>query len=234
MRNGRFFYEGRMVIMRWMIRVWTVVFCLWAIPSQAAVLDPWAFTSLGALNASETVIVNTDTLALTGGAAYTGVLDSISGAGIFSFNGISGTNLSIFGTRPLGLLSRGSLAINGTADLEKTLDAGGRPLGVITTENIMLSGEARSGNIRLSSGRDMIVPGAGVTGRTVNLGSGIITLTGGTISGSANFGVSTVSSIGTFSGTTGMTLVEPVPVPAAFLLFATGLVALGLVKRRIS
>ncbi len=38
--------------MRWMMRVWTVVICLWAIPSQAAVLDPLAFTSLGTSDAS--------------------------------------------------------------------------------------------------------------------------------------------------------------------------------------
>jgi hypothetical protein len=233
MRDGRFFYEGRMVSMRWMIRVWTIVFCLWALPSHAAVLDPWAFTSLGTLNTSETVIINTDTLALTGGAAYTGVLDPVSDAGIFSFNDNNGTNLSIFGTRPLGLLLRGSLAITGTADLEVILDAGGRPLGEIAAKYILLSGETRRGNIGLPSGRDLIVPGAGITGRTVTLGSGVVTLTGGTISGNKN-GVSTVSSIGTFSGATDVTLVEPVPVPAAFLLFATGLVALGLVKRRIS
>jgi hypothetical protein len=91
--------------MRWMTSAWTVLFCLWAIPSQAAVLDPWAFTSLGTLNALETVIINTDTLALTGGAAYTGVLDPVSGAGIFTFDDITGANLSIFGTRALGLLA---------------------------------------------------------------------------------------------------------------------------------
>ena len=43
---------GRMVSMRWMMRVWTVVFCLWVLPSHAAVLDPWAFTSLGTFDAS--------------------------------------------------------------------------------------------------------------------------------------------------------------------------------------
>ena len=69
--------------MRRMIRVWTVVFCHWALHSQAAVLDPWAFTSLGILNVSETLNINTDMLVLTGGAAYTGVLDPVSVAGIF-------------------------------------------------------------------------------------------------------------------------------------------------------
>lgn len=212
--------------MRWMMRVWTVVICLWAIPSQAAVLDPLAFTSLGTLNASETISINTDTLQLTGGAAYSGLLDPVSGAGIFTFDDITGTNLSIFGNRTLGLLSKGNISFTGT------IDAGSMPLAMIAAKYSLLSEEARRGSIGLLSGRDLIVPGAGVMGRTVNLGSGIVTLTGGTISGSTNFVVSTVSSIGTLSGTTGVTLVEPVPVPAAFLLFATGLAALGLVKRR--
>jgi hypothetical protein len=206
--------------MRWMMRAWTVVFCLWAIPSQAAVLDPWAFTSLGTLNALETVNINT------------GMLDPVSGAGIFTFQDITATNLSIFGTRTLGLLSRDSSAFTGTIDPQGAIHAGSRPLGVIAAENIILSGEARSGNIRLSSGRDLIVPGAGITGRTVNLGSGIVTLTDGTISGSTNFGVSTVSSTGVIIGSAGVTLVAPVPVPAAFLLFATRLAAIGLVRRR--
>ena len=104
---------------------------------------------------------------------------------------------------------------------------------MIAAENMTLSGEARSsGNIGLSNGRDLIVPGVGITRRTVNLGSGIVTLTGGTISGSTNFGVTTVSSSGEINGLPGVALIAPVPVPAAFLLFVTGLSAVGLVKRR--
>ena len=103
--------------MRWMVHVWTVIFCLWALQSHAAVLDPWAFTSLGTLTASETISINTDTLELTGGASYSGLLDPVSGAGIFAFDNITGTNLSIFGTRTLGLLSRGNIAFTGTIDL---------------------------------------------------------------------------------------------------------------------
>ena len=74
--------------------------------------------------------------------------------------------------------------------------------------------------------------GAGIAGRSVSLGSGIVALTGGTISGSTNSGVSTVSNTGEIVGSPGVTLVAPVPVPAAFLLFATGFAAFGLVKRR--
>ncbi len=216
-----------------MIRAWTVAFCFWALPSHAAVLDPWGFTSLGTLNASETASINNDMLQLTSGASYSGVPDPVFGAGIFVFDDISGTNLSIFGTRTLGLLSRDSIAFTGTIDLRGTIDAGSRPLEVIAAKNFTLSGEARIGNIGLSSGRDPLVTTvAGITGRTVSLGSGIITLTGGTISGSTNFSVSTASSTGESIGSAGVTLVAPVPVPAAFLLFATGLVVVGLVRCR--
>jgi hypothetical protein len=140
-----------------MMRTWTVVFCLWALPSHAAVLDPWAFTTLGTLTASETISINTDTLQLTGGAAYTGVLDPVSGAGIFTFNDITGTNLSIFGTRTLGLLSTDNIAFAGTIYLRGTIDAGSRSLGVIAAKSITLLEGARNGNIGLSTGRDLIV-----------------------------------------------------------------------------
>jgi hypothetical protein len=279
MRIGRFFYEGRMVSMWWMIRAWTVVICLWAIPSQAAVLDPWAFTSLGTLHASDTVHINTDTLALTGGAAYTGVLDPVSGAGIFTFDDITGTNLSIFGNRTLGLLSKGNIAFTGPIDLlgsggldmvavgsmtlttlnalggggtvsltanqinlGGTVDSGIRPLGVRAVEPINLSGQILSGPI-VTETRDIslsgkgglnLTTGSGFTRNSVSLGSGIITLTGGTGSGSTNSGVITVSSTGEIVGSPGVTVTAPVPIPDAVLLFATGLVALGLVKRRIS
>ncbi len=63
----------------------------WTVPSQAAELDPMAFTSLGTLNTTDTISINTDRLQLTGGASSTGVLDPVSGAGIFTFNDISGT-----------------------------------------------------------------------------------------------------------------------------------------------
>ena len=120
--------------MRWMMLVWTVVICLWAIPSQAAVLDPWAATSIGTSNASEPVDI--ETLISSGDNA--GMLDPVSGAGIFTFHEITGTNRSTFGTRTLGLLSRDSIAFTGTIDLRGTIDAGSRPLEVIAAENIML------------------------------------------------------------------------------------------------
>lgn len=256
--------------MRWIIRVWTIVFCLWALPSQAAVLDPWAFTSLGRLNAPETISINTDTLELTGGASYAGVLDPVSGAGIFTFDDITGTSLSVLGTRTLGLLSRGNIAFTGTIDLlgsggldlvsfgsmtlsnlrtgdgggavslvadqmnaVGTIDSGIRPLGIRSVEPINLSDEIRSGDVSLSGRSGLtLTTGAGISSRSVSLGSGIITLTSGGNPGGTTSGQITISSAGQIVGSPGVTLGAPVPVPAAFLLFATGLVAFGLVKRR--
>jgi hypothetical protein len=233
-------------------------------------LDPWAFTSHGALNVSETISINTDTLELTGGVSYSGVVDPVSGAGIFAFDDITGANLSIFGARTLGLLSRGNIAFTGTIDLlgsggldmvssgsmtlanlrtgggggtvslvanqinlGGTVDAGNRPLQVSAAEPINLSSEIGSADVSLSGRSGLtLTTGAGISSRSVSLGSGIVTLTGGTISGSTNSGVITVSSTGEIVGSPGVTLVTPVPVPAAFLLFATGLAALGLIQRR--
>lgn len=259
--------------MRWMMCAWTVAFCLWALPSEAAGLDPWAFTSLGTLNASEPISINTDTLQLTGGASYAGVLDPVSGAGIFAFDDFVGTNLSIFGTRTLGLLSKSNIAFTGTIDLlgsggldmvalgSMTLanlqtmgsggavsltadqmnvggvvDAGARPLGIRTPEPINLTspiipvGESVLGNISLSS-RDGLVltTGAGITGRTVTLGSGLITLDGGTLSGQ----IAVSATTGQIVGTPGVSIVAPVPLPASWILFAAGLGFMSLkLKRR--
>jgi hypothetical protein len=119
-----------------MMCAWTVAFCLWALPSEAAGIDPWAFTSLGILNASEPISINTDTLQLTGGASYAGVLDPVSGAGIFAFDDIAGTNLSIFGARTLGLLSKSNITFTGTIDL---IGSGGLnmvALGSMTLTNV--------------------------------------------------------------------------------------------------
>lgn len=44
-----------------------MVICHWAVPGQAALLNPWTFTSLGTLNTSDAITINTDTLQLTGG-----------------------------------------------------------------------------------------------------------------------------------------------------------------------
>lgn len=94
------------VVLKWCV----VCSLLWTVSSQAAVLDPMAFTSLGTLNTTDTISINTDRLQLSSRASSTGVLDPVSGAGIFTFDDIFGTNLSIFGTRTLRLLSKGNLS----------------------------------------------------------------------------------------------------------------------------
>ena len=67
---------------QWHMIMWMSVICLWTVPSQAALLDPWVFTSLGTLTTSDAITINTDTdtLELTGGASYAGLLDPVSGA----------------------------------------------------------------------------------------------------------------------------------------------------------
>ena len=113
-----------------------------------------------------------------------------------------------------------------------TVDSGSRPLGINAVAPINLAGEIGSVDIRLS-GRSGLAPttGAGISSRSVSLGSGVITLASGGNPGGATSGQITISSAGEIVGSPGVTVVAPVPVPAAFLLFATGLAALGLVKR---
>jgi hypothetical protein len=228
------------------------------------------------LNTADTISINTDTLQLTGGASYTGVLDPVSGAGIFTFDGISGTNLSIFGTRTFGLLSKGDISFTGTIDLLGSgglemvavgamtlenlqtagsggtvslmagqlnvgglLDAGDRPLGIRTPEPINLTapiipvGESVSRDISLSGRSGLtLTTGTGVVQRTVDLGSGLITLTAETGTTSEQVALSTAGQI---VGTSGVSIVAPVPLPAALPLFAAGLgfVALALQRRRL-
>jgi hypothetical protein len=204
--------------------MWLVVGSfLWTVPSQATALDPLGFTSLGTLNMIDSISINTDTLQLTGGASYTGVLDPVSGAGIFTFDDISGT-------RTLGLLSKGNLSFTGTINLLGAIE----PIRLteptsIQPDQIILRdiGMSASNNVN-------ITPGAEISGRRITLGSGVITLTGGTISGSTQFGVAALSATGEIVGTSGPTIVAPVPLPGALPLFTAGLgfVALAVQRRR--
>ncbi|MEI8014183.1 MAG: hypothetical protein WCH20_05015 [Nitrospira sp.] len=217
--------------MRWMIGAWTVAFCLWALPSHAAVLDSWAFTSLGTLNASETVIINTDTLELTGGASYSGVLDPVSGASIFAFDNITGTNLSIFGTRTLGLLSKSNLAFNGLIDL---LGSGGLEMVAVDSlaiKNLVVAGSG--GDIQLHANHFTLSGSITSFDRSLNITSatdivgigvpGVLIVRDGAIPVISPGSILVVADRGT---------VAPVPLPASFLFIATGLVSLSLVKRR--
>jgi hypothetical protein len=217
--------------MRWMMRAWTIVFCLWALPSHAAVLDPYAFTSLGTLNSSETINIDTDTLQLTGGASYTGVLDPVSGAGIFTFDDIIGTNLSIFGTRTLGLLSRGNIAFSGTIDL---LGSGGLDMGAIGSLAIKdFTAAGSGGDIQLHADQFALSGSIKFFDRSLSItsatdivslgGTGAVPLPDRTIPVISPGGTLVVIDRGT---------IAPVPLPASLVFFATGFAVFGLVKRR--
>ena len=83
-------------------------------PAAALQLSPLDFASLGSLNATGDLVLNTDTLQLSGGASFTGVLDSTSHAAVFTFDRIQTTNVSVIGSNPLALLSKGDAVFNGT------------------------------------------------------------------------------------------------------------------------
>src|SRR4051794_10526664 len=82
------------------------------IPAAAtAQFDPNAFTSLGTLNVtSGTLTINTDTLAMSGGATFTGVMRNQTGGpqvAVFDFSTItigSGVTVNVTGARALALL----------------------------------------------------------------------------------------------------------------------------------
>jgi hypothetical protein len=212
---------------------WAVVCSfLWTLPCQAAVLDPLAFTSLGTLNTTDSISINTDTLQLAGGASYTGVLDPVSGASLFTFDEITGTNLSIFGTRTLGLMSKGNLSFTGTIDLLGTgglamaaegllalnnLNAVGSGGGAIQLQanTVTLSGSINfaSRSLSITSVTDLMLPG----------GSGVPRIIPSFIIASGVEGAPSVFLTRTNA---------PVPLPASLWLFATGLTAFGLWKRR--
>jgi hypothetical protein len=83
----------------------------------AAPLDPNAFSSLGTLNVtSGTLTINTTTLQMTGAASFNGIsMAQYQGSpvAVFVFDSIniSGTSISIVGTRAVALLSKGNATI---------------------------------------------------------------------------------------------------------------------------
>lgn len=199
--------------------LWMMVACLWAVPGQAALLDPWAFPSIGTLNTSEAITINTDTLQLTGGAEYTGVLDPVSGAGIFAFDDLSGTNLSIFGIRTLGLLSKGSISFAGTIDLHATGGLEMVAVGSLALNNLNAVGSG-GGDIQLEANQFFLSGTITVVNRSLSLTSATDVIFPG-------------------NPVPVIRVVPPrldalVPLPASFLLFATGLGALGAMIMRNS
>lgn len=254
--------------MRSVLNAFIIFFSLSVCPSQAATLDPFAFTSLGTLNAVAPLSINTDTLQMTGGASYTGVLDQSSGGAIFTFDSITGTDVSVFGSRSLGLLSRSDIAFTGLIDV---LGSGGvdivasgsmtvtnlnstSPISLVTGSQMNIQGVINGGPAPISLNStgninvlyplqdvSVIATREGGSGGIISLGnlvmttrigagtlgSGIITLTGGTISDQFS-GVN----LGSIAVSSGVDLVAPVPIPGALCLFASGLGVLGLLKRR--
>ncbi len=100
-----------------------------AMTAQAAPLDPNAFTSLGSFNPGSNVSVNTDTLAMSGGATFTGVTSG--NIAVFTFTTVNlsaGITITVTGSRAFALLSRGTMSIAGTVDVSasgNTRGAGG-------------------------------------------------------------------------------------------------------------
>ena len=255
--------------MKIVFNAFVLFFSLSVFPSQAATLDPFGFTSLGTLDTVAPLSINTDTLQMMGGASYTGVLDQDSGEAIFTFDSIKGTDVSIFGSRSLGLLSRSDIAFGG---LINVLGSGGidivasgsmtvtnlnsmSPISLVTGNQMNIQGVISGGPAPISLNstgninilyplqdvsviathegvrRDIISLGnLTMTTRigTGTLGSGFITLTGGTISGQLS-----VLNSGGIAVSSGVDLVAPVPIPGALCLFASGLGVLGLIKRRV-
>jgi hypothetical protein len=213
-----------------MMRAWIIVFCLWALPSHTAVLDPYAFTSLGTVNSSETINIDTDTFQLTGGASYTGVLDPVSGAGIFTFDNITGTNLSIFWTRTLGLLSKSNIAFSGTIDI---FGSGGLEIVALDTLSIKdLAVAGSGGDIQLHADQFALSGSIKFFDRSLSItsatdivslgGTGVVPLPDRTIPVISPGGTLVVIDRGT---------IAPVPLPVSLVFFATGLAALCLVRR---
>lgn len=196
---------------------WIAASWLWAAFGHAATFDPLVFSSLGTVNATEAISINTDTLQLTGGASYTGVLDSVSGAGIFAFDDITGANLSIFGSRTLGLLSRGNIAFTGTIDL---LGTGGLEIGAVGSLAMKgLSAQGSGGGIQLHASQITFSEPITWSNRSLSItSSGDIIFLGGT--GAVPIPVVSPGSV---------TLV---PVPSSIVLFSTGLGILSLILKR--
>jgi hypothetical protein len=132
---------------------------------QGAPLDPNAFTSLGTLNVGAgTLTINTDTLAISGAAAFTGVVH-VQGAGlpdiaVFTFDDLaiaSGVALILQGSRPIAILSKSDAIIDAVINAS----------GASGTEGGFNSGNGQGGLGRLGGGK-----GGGANGNSTGPGNG--------------------------------------------------------------
>lgn len=93
--------------------------------TAAQILDPNSFTSLGSLNPSAGVTIDTSALTLTvsGGPTFTGVVGP-NNIAVFTFTNInigSGITVGASGSRPLALLSQGNIVVAGTINASAQL-----------------------------------------------------------------------------------------------------------------
>lgn len=102
-------------------------------PASALQLSPLDFASLGTLSATNDLVVNTDTLQLSGGAWFTGVQDSTSGAAVFTFDTIQVANISVIGSNPVVFLSKGDAVFSGNA---ATSNSGGLQIAAVGTVSV--------------------------------------------------------------------------------------------------
>jgi autotransporter-associated beta strand protein len=139
--------------------VFAAVLILAAAPAARGQLDPNAYTSLGTLNhPSGPLTINTDTLTISGAITFTGVALNQNGGpqvAVFDFDSItigSAATVTLTGSRPLALLSRGNATIQATLTIPTNSPfLGGYAGGYIGSEtttsgfNILVTGQAGAG-----------------------------------------------------------------------------------------
>jgi fibronectin-binding autotransporter adhesin len=110
-----------------------LVAALCASPARGQ-LDPNGFASLGTLNhPSGGLTINTDTLTISGAITFTGVALSQNGGpqvAVFDFDSItigSAATVTLTGSRPLALLSRGNATIQSALNVPTGLNGAGVP-----------------------------------------------------------------------------------------------------------
>jgi hypothetical protein len=159
-------------------------------PVEALQLNPDDFSSLGTVSATNDIIINSDTLQLSGGASFIGILDPVSHAAVFTFDNIQAGNISVLGASPLALLSRGNAIFNGSFISTLTNDLELAAVGTIRITHLSL------------------------------------------VNGSNTTIVASVFDLGNTGNGPGRPIIistDPVvlPIPAAAVLFGTGLIGLG-------
>ena len=119
-------------------------------------LNPNSFVSLGIFSPGGSVTVNTDTFSMTGGASFTGLLDS--GQAVFTFDSFSlgaGLSMAVSGSYPLTVLSKGNVDINGTIQLLDGADLIMNANGTIAMDS--------TGSIQGSSGSEILLAADTIT-----------------------------------------------------------------------